>query len=266
MAETQYRRLTWPRRRKAGFIAATYIRSSLWLGDDHLLVIDSNGYSETYKRFYFQDIQAIAIRLTRRRLIWNWVLGVPTAICLGGWSYDLVINRSIDLSGIVAGTVFTLLFGLPLLFNNLLGPTCACTLRTAVQTEDLPPLCRLRKTRRILDHLRPLIVQAQGQLSPEEIPARLQAWTQATAAPASGVRPSSGAATCAPSSGLGGPETSPPPDSAAPEDGRTPDGAAPVAAAADPLLASPDSPRLNGGDNTAQGNALGETPPHTTEP
>ena len=86
MAEKQYERLTRARRRQAGFVAATYIRTSLWLGKDHLLCIDSNGYSETYKRFYFQDIQAVSIRLTQRRQVWNWVLGVPTAICLGGWA------------------------------------------------------------------------------------------------------------------------------------------------------------------------------------
>ena len=182
MADTQYRRLTWPHRRKSGFVAATYIRSSLWLGNDHLLAIDSNGYSESYKRFYFQDIQAVSLRLTPRRQIWNWVLGVPTAICLGGWGYDLLLGNNIGLAGIIAGVACTLLFAIPLLLNNLFGPTCACTLRTAVQTEELPSLCRLPKTRRILNLLRPLIAQAQGQLAPEEIPARLQAWTQAAVA------------------------------------------------------------------------------------
>jgi hypothetical protein len=182
MAEKQYRRLTWARRRQSGFVAFTYIRSSLWLGEDHLLGIDSNGYSESYKRFYFQDIQAVTIRLTRRRQIWNWVLGLPTILCVAGWGYDLLLGGSPSLGGIITGLLVTLFFALPLLINNFLGPTCACQLRTAVQTEDLPSLCRLRKTRRILDRLRPLIAQAQGQLAPEEIPARMQAWVAATTA------------------------------------------------------------------------------------
>ncbi len=182
MAETQYRRLTRPHRRKSGLVAVTSVRSSLWLGNDHLLAIDSNGYSESYKRFYFQDIQAVSLRLNSSRQIWNWVLGVPTAICLGGWGYDLLLGHSIGLAGIIAGAACTVLFGLPLLINNLSGPTCACTLRTAVQTEELPSLCRLPKTRRILDLLRPLIAQAQAQLAPDEIPARLHAWTQTAVA------------------------------------------------------------------------------------
>ena len=208
MAETQYRRLTRPRRCKGTVSVVTYSRSGLWLGNDHLLVVVSNGYSETYKRFYFQDIQAIAIRLTRRRLIWNWVLGPLLAFCLAGWSRDLLVGSHNSVARLDLGGGLHVHRRPPLLLNNLFGPTCACTLRTAVQTEELPSLCRLPKTRRILNRLRPLIAEAQGQLAPEEIPARLQAWTAAAAAktpfeptPAdggqTGVRPSPGAASSA---------------------------------------------------------------------
>ena len=175
MAEKQYRRLTRPHRRRSGFVAVTYVRSSLWLGNDHLLQVDSNGYVETYKRFYFQDIQALTLRLTQRRLIWNWALGVPTFCCLVVSISEFQFRPGSGLPWTIAGMVFTLLFGIPLLLNNLLGSTCACTLRTAVQAEELPSLCRLPRTRRILDLLRPLIAQAQGQLTPEEISARFRA-------------------------------------------------------------------------------------------
>jgi hypothetical protein len=142
--------------------------------------------------------------------------------------------HSTDPSWLIAAPVLTFIFGVPLLINNLLGSTCACTLRTAVQIEDLPSLCRLPKTRRILNLLRPLIVQAQGQLAPEEIPARLEAWTAAAAAkapieltPAGGdqaaVRPSSGAASSAAPAALEDSETSPLAGVAALGDGRTPE-------------------------------------------
>jgi len=232
MADNPYRRLTRARRRQSGFIALTYSRSSLWLGQDHLLEIDTSGYTETYKRFYFQDIQSVSIGLTRRRLVWNWLLGVPTAVCLAGWGYDLLFSHSFDLAGIIIGVTLTLLFGVPLLVNNLRGPTCVCHLRTAVQTEDLPSLSRLPQTRRVLDRLRPLIAQAQGQLAPEEIPARMQAWTAAAAAAHveptaakgewAGEAPSSAAAGSAAPTAQEGSEASPPAEVAAPEDGRTP--------------------------------------------
>lgn len=185
MAEPQYHRLTWGQRRRSGLIAYCCIRSSLWLGGDHLLVIDSTGYSESYKRLHFRDIQAVTIRLSRRRLIWNWVLGVPTAVCLAGWSRDVLRLSGYSLMDWLSAVVVTLLVAIPLLINNLLGPTCVCCLRTAVQTEEVPSLGRVAKARRILDRLRPLIAQAQGQLAPEEIPARVQAWTAATTTAAS---------------------------------------------------------------------------------
>jgi hypothetical protein len=158
---------------------------------------------------------------------------VLTAICLAAWSYGLWASRSADVSTITAGVVFTLIFAVPLLINNLRGPTCACTLRTAVQTEELPSLCRLPKTRRILNLLRPLIAQAQGQLAPEEIPARLQKGKTAAAATApleptpadggqAGVPLSSGAATSPLPTTLDSSESSPHTDAPAPEDGRTP--------------------------------------------
>ena len=41
------------------------------------------------------------------------------------------------------------------------GPTCSVTIRTAVQTERLPSLGRLRIARRVLARVRPLITAAQ---------------------------------------------------------------------------------------------------------
>jgi len=72
--------------------------------------------------------------------------------------------------------------GLILLANALSGPTCRCSIRTAVQTDDLPSLNRLRRTRKVLARLRPLIAAAQGQLAPEEISARMRDLEQTPAA------------------------------------------------------------------------------------
>src|SRR5213593_2882508 len=74
MGDQEYRRLTRSRVRHTGFFTLASTRSSLWLGKDHLLNIDSNRYTEEYKRFYFRDIQSITIRKTKRREIWNLVL------------------------------------------------------------------------------------------------------------------------------------------------------------------------------------------------
>ena len=79
MPEKEYHRLTRARPRSA-FAVAFISRSSLWLGRDHLLCVDSSGYTETYKRFYFRDIQAVTIVATKRRTVFNGVLVVPVDV------------------------------------------------------------------------------------------------------------------------------------------------------------------------------------------
>jgi hypothetical protein len=127
----------------------------LWQGPDHVLLVISTGMSENYKRFYYRDIQAFVVRRTTAHHAVSAALAVFTlgfaVLTLGyrggAWMW---------VWGIVAG-----IFALSLLINLLLGPTCVCHLRTAVQTERLTPLNRLRTARKALNRIRPLIVASQ---------------------------------------------------------------------------------------------------------
>jgi hypothetical protein len=183
MPEKEYQCLTRARSRSA-FGAVSVSRSSLWLGKDHLLCIDSSGYTETYKRFYFRDIQAVTIVATNRRTVWNGVLLVPIVICLVGLATSLFSLPRKDGAVIVTWVIFTAVFAVPLLINNILGPTCNCHLRTAVQIEELPSLSRVRRARKVLDRVHPFIIAVQGGLSPEEIPSRMRSAAGSFADPA----------------------------------------------------------------------------------
>jgi hypothetical protein len=171
MAEREYQRLTWARRRPTGFVVFSAVRSSLWLGKDHVLGIDTTGYTESYKRFYFRDIQAITIQKTDRGRMFGLLFGV-----LGGFSVlfgAVAVNaRSVVVAWILG--ILAAIFILSFFINLAFGPTSACQLRTAVQTEELPSLNRLRRARRVWNRLRPYIVQAQGQVGPEEISVRMR--------------------------------------------------------------------------------------------
>jgi len=81
------------------------------------------------------------------------------------------------------------LFLLCMSLNLLFGPTTLCYLQTAVQMEFLPSIRRLRKARKILNLIRPLIKSAQGELAPEEIARRFSGMPgmPAQAAPQPGV-------------------------------------------------------------------------------
>lgn len=163
MAQREYIRLTRSHAR-SGLAVIIAWRSSLWLAKDHLLCIDTNGYTENYKRFYFRDIQAVSLRKTQRALVGNIVLGGCAALfgigalSVGVAGFDIVL-------WIVTGLLL-LLLGL----NILGGSSCVCQLKTAVQTEELPALNRVRRARKILKRIRPFIEEAQGPVDNSQIP------------------------------------------------------------------------------------------------
>lgn len=134
-------------------------RSILYLGTDHLLVIDTSGVSETYKRFYFRDIQAFLIRPTMMRWLGLAVLAF-VAVFLAAL-------------GLAIGGYEPLYWGTPagvmalfMLVYYAKGPSCAVYLKTAVHTEALPSLNRRPRAERTLATLRPLIEAAQADIQP----------------------------------------------------------------------------------------------------
>jgi len=131
--------------------------NSLWLGSDHILVVYSNLFSQTYKRFYFKDIQSITVRKTKIHMIWNGIWGGLTIISAqflwGGWS--------------PVPLIFSGFFLLGLLLNGLRGPNCWCHIQTAVQTEKLPALHYWRTALKTINGIRPLIERVQGPLPVE---------------------------------------------------------------------------------------------------
>jgi len=154
-------------------------RVQLWLGDAHLMQVEWDGYREYYKRFGYADIQTIMIRKTADGRNGNIVLACVTVL------FTVLSFSTQDMSFRIAWMVIAGFFGLFLMVNTLLGPTCRCHLRTAVQTEELPSLSRLRGAHKALGQLRPLIEKAQGAITTAEIAASLQEPNALRAAPAS---------------------------------------------------------------------------------
>lgn len=155
-----YRRL--PER---GMTLTHYVR--LFQGPDHLLQVSSTGYSELYKRFYFRDIQAITILKTPWANVWTVILAVLTLGFLLP-ALDMSMGAAIVMSSI-AGFLMTCL-----VIHLVLGPTCVCHIRTAVQTEKLPTLRRIKAARKTINRIKPFIVETQGQVSAEQLMERMQ--------------------------------------------------------------------------------------------
>jgi hypothetical protein len=157
--EPEYQRLPGRGIRRGGFLQVMATSSRLWLGRDHLLLVDSSGFTETYKRFYFRDIAAITLARTNRRAVWNGIAFIFTllfgaaALALGGMTAAIF--------GSMAGLCVLLS-----LINVALGPTCVCHLTTAVQTDELASFRRFSQALKVLARLRPLLVAAQEQPGP----------------------------------------------------------------------------------------------------
>lgn len=163
----RYRRL--PGRSRRLFTLADAQRQQLWLGPEHMLNVRIAWATESHRRFPFQDIQAITVTGTDRGRNLNYVLGIVTAI-LGGTAAYLLVG----FPGSTAAGTLSVMSGLAAAFcavyflvNVALGKTCVCRLYTAVQTEQLKSLGRIRAARRFLNIVTPLIEAVQGPVTEE---------------------------------------------------------------------------------------------------
>ena len=160
-------------------------RYSLWLGPDHLLYVVNDGYTEAYKRFYFRNIQAVGLVRTRAAnvygLLWGGLALTLLAVALTGVRFAWPAPAWILVAAAAA------LLALGFLVNLLLGPTCDCFLRTAVQTERLYPIHRMRAATRAFERIREAVRAAQGELDADAA-LRYQA-LPAFAAPAAAAPP-----------------------------------------------------------------------------
>ena len=129
---------------------------SLYLGQDHLLLRKTVAFTESYRRFYFSDIEAITIRKTPRWHIWTAVWICAIAVCL-------VAMQAAQRAHPVA-VIFAVIFGVCALINVARGATCLTHLQTKVQTRVLP-LRRIRKAMRVMNKVTPAITAAQADIA-----------------------------------------------------------------------------------------------------
>jgi hypothetical protein len=139
------------------------LRTKLYLGTDHLLLIEQLILVERYKRFYYRDIQAITATQSSRWLVFAGLWGFLTLLA----ALPFFVHNPIAL---IAGALFTGLFGFAFVHNLIQGPTCIVRLRTAVQTHRIAPLERIRDFRRGMDAIEPLIRTAQSADQPRSDP------------------------------------------------------------------------------------------------
>ena len=145
-----------PYKRLPGKNAGAFTLTTLWDGGDHLLLVESNRVSESYRRFFYHDIQAVVVCETKKAQVTSGVLA-GLALAAGAPAFFVNFNLGVTL-GVTSGILLMLA-----LVNFLRGPTCLCTVQTAVQTQRLASLNRVRVARKVLAQIQPKIEAAQAE-------------------------------------------------------------------------------------------------------
>jgi hypothetical protein len=151
---------------KKGF----FHKFTLWLAEDHILAVESNYYTEIYKRFYFKDFQALIVRKTDSLSLITGIIAaimcVFLIILLAGIARH---NRGLT----IFASVFLLSLTIKLAVHLIRGTTCACHLKMPLAVHELPSLCRMKYARLVLEQLTPLVQKFQGTMSVDEIRSRI---------------------------------------------------------------------------------------------
>jgi len=144
-------------RKLAGSGFSASLRHSLWLGSDHLLWVESAVFQEQYKRFYFQDIEAVVLERTGRRTVWTLILG----ICLLPF---IAVALFADETAYFSISMMAFL-AILLAIQWLKGPGCRVYLQTAVQRCRFSNLVRMSKALKVMDQIRTSTEAVQGPLA-----------------------------------------------------------------------------------------------------
>lgn len=137
-------------RRRGGL--GSYV--SLWLAQDHVLLVEANMVTERYQRFALADIQGFFVGRSNES---RWIFGVGVVLLLSFGVLSAVFNQGHSM-------VFIVLAGLMIpvvLYGLFLGRTSRLYVITAVQRTQWPNVARHRQVKKLLARLEPLIRAAQ---------------------------------------------------------------------------------------------------------
>ena len=139
--------------RKLPGSSGLFLRKRLWLGPDHILLVTSNVLAQEYRRFYFNDIEALVIaEIENPARFYGALLSVIA----------IVLTLGLAVAGHVVTSVLCGLLAMGLGVFTLTRPSVRCALKTRVSREALPSLKRPETARRVIAMLKSEIEKVQG--------------------------------------------------------------------------------------------------------
>ena len=149
---------------------------SLWLGPDHLLKVERSTSRETYKRFFYRDIQSIFVEQSPRLRSLTALNGLIVFLVL----ILVALISQVSRGGAIFCGGFAVPFVIGLMMNLALGPTCEAVLVTAVGRERLSSLSRLSRTVVAVQQITVEVERAQGVLEFAQLVSR---WPEPVSTP-----------------------------------------------------------------------------------
>lgn len=134
-------------------------RSSVWIDEQRVTILTQSVVNEHCRQLALREILGITILRSRGRQIGNICMGLAAfvAVMLGLLSLDP--GQTVGL--IAAAIIAAILLGF-VLINSLLGETCRCYLRTAVQNAPVTAVTRLPHARQLASQLTEAVRIAQA--------------------------------------------------------------------------------------------------------
>jgi len=132
---------------------------SVWLFSDHVLSIRNMRFLEEYARYYYKDIQAIEVRRAPRFCFPLWMVCVFLLLGVLGLIF---LFRAPHIVATVSFGVLLVLAG----FNAYRSffQSCVCHIVTAVSTDAIPAMFRIKATHRTVEMIRDRVTAVQGAL------------------------------------------------------------------------------------------------------
>ncbi len=149
---------------------------SLWLGPDHLLKVERSTSRETYKRFFYRDIQSIFVEQSPRLRSLTALNGLIVLFVL----ILVALISQVSSGGAIFCGGFAVPFVIGLMMNLALGSTCEAVLVTAVGRERLSSLSRLSRTVGAVQQITVEVERAQGALEFAQLMSR---WPEPVSTP-----------------------------------------------------------------------------------
>jgi hypothetical protein len=161
--------MTAPYRKLPGTRRGFFQKSSVWAGPDHLLLVRGSRFRDEYKRYYYRDVQAIAVARAPRFHVSTRLAAIACAcwVAVAVVQFGLAASRVIS-KPFAAEAGGTSLIVLVLVWAYVSAKqSCRCRIYTAVSGDELPSVYRMWTARKFLAAVEPLVAQTQGTIAGE---------------------------------------------------------------------------------------------------